>query len=130
MLAKHLPKYLTSRTFTNSFAAARATGGWPAEQSWTMAIRGLAETLAVDLAPIRVNVVGPGVVQTEIFDGLGDEGKEALWKVQREGGTLTEEVAQPESCAEAYLWLMRDRSAMGAQVYSHAGATSHSWDLM
>ena len=43
--------------------------------------------------------------------------------MQREGGTLAEEVAQPESCAEAYLWLVRDRSATGAQVYSDAGAS-------
>ena len=92
MLAKHLLKYLTSwtcacsLTLTNSFAAARATGGWPAEQSWTMAIRGLAETLAVDLAPIRVNVVGPGVVQTDIFDGLGDEGRRRYGRCRGKGG--------------------------------------------
>jgi NAD(P)-dependent dehydrogenase (short-subunit alcohol dehydrogenase family) len=92
ILAKHLPKYLTSRTcacsltLTNSFAAARATGGWPAEQSWTMAIRGLAETLAVDLAPIRVNVVGPGVVHTEILMGWATRERRRCGRCRGKGG--------------------------------------------
>jgi NAD(P)-dependent dehydrogenase (short-subunit alcohol dehydrogenase family) len=92
MLAKHLPKYLTSRTcacsltLTNSFAAARATGGWPAEQSWAMAIRGLAETLAVDLAPIRVNVVGPGVVHTEILMGWATRERRRCGRCRGKGG--------------------------------------------
>ena len=129
MLAKHLPRHLTSNTcacsliLTNSFAAARATGTWPAEQSFTMAIQGLAETLAIDLKPIRVNVVGPGVVKTKTFDGyLNDNEKSSLFEHQKNGGTLTGEMAEPEGIAEAYLWLMRDRGATGSQVYSDSGA--------
>ena len=129
MLAKHLPEYLTSKTcacsltVTTSFAVDRATGGWPAEQSTTMAIKGLMETLAIDLRPIRVNAVGPGVVLTKTFEGyLKPEELEALVERQANGGTLTGEVARPEGIAEAYLWVMRDRGVTGTQVFSDSGA--------
>lgn len=129
MLAKHLQPHFTSRTracsltLTNSFAAARATGGWPAEASFTVAIRGLAESLAVDFRPVRVNVVGPGVVDTPIFGSLSEEQRAGLFERQAGEGTLTGALALPEETAEAYLWLMRDRSATGQQVYSDSGAS-------
>ena len=128
LLAKHLQRSFTSQspscsiTLTNSFAVERATGGWPADQSFTMAIRGLMETLALDLRPIRVNAVGPGVVKTKTFDGYLDEKeKTELFEHQARGGTLTGEMGEPSGIAEAYLWLMRDRGATGVQAYSDSG---------
>lgn len=96
----------------------------PAEQSLTMAIRGLAESLASNLKPIRVNVVGPGIVKTKTFDGyMNDNEKSSLFEHQKDGGTLTGEIAELERVTEACLWLTRDRRATGAQIYSDSGAS-------
>lgn len=35
----------------------------------------LARSLALELAPLRVNAVSPGVIDTGAWDGLGDQGK-------------------------------------------------------
>ena len=35
----------------------------------------LAQSLAVELAPVRVNALSPGVIDTGAWDGLGEEGK-------------------------------------------------------
>jgi len=37
-------------------------------------IDGLARQPAFDLAPIRVNVVAPGVIDTDLWAGMGEEG--------------------------------------------------------
>jgi NAD(P)-dependent dehydrogenase (short-subunit alcohol dehydrogenase family) len=36
--------------------------------------------LAVELAPVRVNAIAPGTVDTGAYDALGDERKAALFK--------------------------------------------------
>lgn len=42
--------------------------GWAVVTAVCCAIDGLARGLALDLAPVRVNVVHPGAVKTEWFD--------------------------------------------------------------
>lgn len=85
------------------------------------AIEGLIRGLAVDLKPIRVNVVLPGAIQTELFQGLLDASTpEGIEKLKR-GFSLLNAFGQPEDIAEAYGWIMRDRFANGGLVTSDGG---------
>ena len=82
---------------------------------------------------IRVNCVALGAVHTELInimsaaslpEGSGPEASEK--KLQGmlllfKSKTLTGTVGQPEDMAEAYLWLMRDRSVTGTCVHSDGG---------
>jgi NAD(P)-dependent dehydrogenase (short-subunit alcohol dehydrogenase family) len=62
--------------------------------------------LAVDLAPIRVNVVAAGVVDTDLWSGMNDEAKDAMFK--EVGSKLpVGHVASATEIAEAYLFLMK-----------------------
>ncbi|KAJ7793524.1 hypothetical protein B0H13DRAFT_2171897 [Mycena leptocephala] len=62
----------------------------------------LTRTLAVELAPIRVNVIIAGPVQSDLLEKLAGR-----------GGTLTKQVSPPEGIAEAYLFCMRSSLATG-----------------
>jgi NAD(P)-dependent dehydrogenase (short-subunit alcohol dehydrogenase family) len=54
-----------------SGVASRKPGaGAPALTAINAAVEGLGRALAVELAPVRVNVIAPGVVETELWDGL------------------------------------------------------------
>jgi NAD(P)-dependent dehydrogenase (short-subunit alcohol dehydrogenase family) len=51
-----------------------------------VAIEGLARGLAVDLKPIRVNCVAPGVVNTELIQSPSGDRLDAVLNHHRDGG--------------------------------------------
>ena len=70
--------------------------------------------MAVELAPIRVNVVSPGTVDTAMFDAMGDQ-KEA----NLAGMTATHLIPRAgtsEEVAEGVLFVMRNRFVTGTTV--------------
>ncbi|KAJ7367048.1 hypothetical protein DFH08DRAFT_1005126 [Mycena albidolilacea] len=75
------------------------------------AVEVLTRALAVDLTPIRVNVVILGQVDTEFFHGLFGGNTEVLSKIK--AANLTKQIGTPEGAAEAYLFCMRSVLATG-----------------
>ncbi|EAL85322.1 hypothetical protein KXX16_008393 [Aspergillus fumigatus] len=121
ILAKHVPTYMvqsarSSLTLTSGAVAMRPPPGYSVGAMLGNAINGLGRGLAVDLAPVRVNVVAPGAVRTEMFDGLPEEVIERL-----KGRTLTGELGRPEDVAEGYLGVMKDGFVTGTVVQSDGG---------
>ncbi|KAJ7614275.1 hypothetical protein DFH06DRAFT_1484376 [Mycena polygramma] len=68
----------------------------------------LSKALAVDVAPIRVNVVVPSAVKTELLDRL-TAGNPDVYR----GRTSTMEIGAAAEAAEAYLFCMRSTLATG-----------------
>ncbi|PYI03844.1 oxidoreductase [Aspergillus sclerotiicarbonarius CBS 121057] len=126
LIGKHAKTYLldhhtSSLTFTSGVMAARPVAGMVVSAAaMGTALEGLTTGLAVELAPIRVNVVAPGAVETEIFESLGEMKETYLGAFRR--GTLTGEVGRPEDVAEAYVWCMKDGFVTGQRVGSDGGA--------
>jgi len=83
-------------------------------------LNGLARQLAFDLAPIRVNCVAPGIIETDLWQGMGEEGKKAFF-ADHESKIPTGKVGQPEDLAEAYLYCLKDANATGIVVNSNSG---------
>lgn len=125
MLAKHLPKYMVSSpssslTLTSGVRAHKPAPGWAMASSWGAAIEGLMRGLAMDLKPLRVNLVEPGAVGTELFEQVPGDVLEGMLEVFRKS-SLTGTVGRPEDVAEAYVYLMKDGFVTGSIVESNGG---------
>ncbi|KAJ8069130.1 hypothetical protein OCU04_002804 [Sclerotinia nivalis] len=125
MVAKVGSKYLSegpkaSITLTTGSTADKPAAGWSVFSSYAAGLHGMARALAVELAPVRVNVVSPGPVKTELWDGFGEEQKIAIFE-ELGKKFLTKHVALPEEIAESYLWLMKDSNVTGTVVRSDSG---------
>ncbi|GKZ16444.1 hypothetical protein AbraIFM66951_007128 [Aspergillus brasiliensis] len=131
MLGKHAKSYVvdshtSSLTFTSGVLSAKPLAGTTLGAMAGSALEGLVRGLAVELAPIRANVVAPGAVETEIFDTIGTkEEKEVIVEMFRRG-TVLGRIGRPEDVAEAYLWCMKDGFVTGVRVGSDGGALLRS----
>ncbi|HEY3871154.1 MAG TPA: SDR family oxidoreductase [Actinocrinis sp.] len=86
MLAKHFARTIAedgSFTLFSGVAAFKPAVGYLGVAITNGAADFLARSLALEMAPIRVNAISPGVIDTGIWDGLGDEGKEQYFEYFR-----------------------------------------------
>jgi NAD(P)-dependent dehydrogenase (short-subunit alcohol dehydrogenase family) len=90
---------------TSGTAAYRGGAGWFLGSAASGAIVSAARSLAVELAPIRVNVVAPGVVRSPLWNGLPQADREAMF--ESVGARLPlGRVAEVEDVAKAFIHLM------------------------
>lgn len=79
------------------------------------AIEALGRTLALELAPVRVNVISPGLVMTSAYEGMPDAQREAMF--QRTAQQLpVKRVGMPEDIADIALQLMTNRYITGTVI--------------
>lgn len=127
LLAKYAPKYLSggpasSLTLTTGSVSEKPIPGWPVIASYAAGNHGMVRNLALDLAPVRVNLVSPGAVETALWDEiLSKEEFEAFKQAQVKKHT-TGEFGKPEDVAEAYLYLLRDWNCSGSVISTNSGA--------
>lgn len=126
VMAKFIHKYMdvsprSSFTFTSGVRSKRPAPNWSLMTAGAGGIEGLMRGLAVDLSPVRVNVVSPGAVHTELFDALPAESRDAMLEMFRQGA-LTETVGRPEDLAESYIYIMKDSFVTGSEIESNGGA--------
>jgi NAD(P)-dependent dehydrogenase (short-subunit alcohol dehydrogenase family) len=110
-----------SIVFTSGIASRRPRAGWALGASICAAMEGLTRALAVELAPVRVNIVSPGVVRTALWDGMAEADREALYQ-QTAAQLPVGHVGEAEEIAEAYLYLIRQSYGTGQVVVADGGA--------
>jgi NAD(P)-dependent dehydrogenase (short-subunit alcohol dehydrogenase family) len=101
-----------SIVLTSGFAAIRPRPGWTSQASIQSAIEGLTRALAVELGPIRVNAVSPGVARTPRWDAWSDAARKAFY----EGEELrlpVRHVGEAAEIAAAYVYFMKNPYATG-----------------
>lgn len=122
--AKHGVRHVRdggSITFTSGIAAARPLAGWSLGASVCGATEAMTRALAVELAPVRVNVVSPGVVATRLWQRMAREEREQMFSDL--GDTLpVGRVGSAEDVAAAYLFLMCSGYATGQTHVVDGGA--------
>ena len=110
---------LVKRSVTLTAGAAALHGGTGRTLGAAVggAIISAARSLAVELAPVRVNVVAPGIVRTPLWSGAPDAFFDQAGK-----GTLLGRVATPEDAARAYLALMDQDYVTGTVALVDGGS--------
>jgi NAD(P)-dependent dehydrogenase (short-subunit alcohol dehydrogenase family) len=80
----------------------------------------LTRSLAVELAPIRVNAICPGVIDTGAWDGLGEETKQAKFRGLEETLPIPR-VGTAEDVGEASLGLLVNDYITGVTLFVDGG---------
>jgi len=110
-----------SVTLTNGVAGLRPRKGWALVASICGAMEALTRALALELAPIRVNAVCPGVVRTELWNDMSDADRDALYRDVAQSLPVGR-VGEPEDIAQTYLYLMREGYSTGQVTVVDGGA--------
>ncbi|KAL2421394.1 Short-chain dehydrogenase/reductase phqE [Exophiala dermatitidis] len=127
MVAKHgapllNPGPASSITFTTGMTAEKPMGvGWTVISGVASGLFGLVRGLALELKPIRVNLVSPGTVVTELWDTMARDNKEQLL-AEYAKKQATGRVGAVEDVVESYLFLIKDKNATGTVARSDGGA--------
>jgi NAD(P)-dependent dehydrogenase (short-subunit alcohol dehydrogenase family) len=109
-----------SIVLTTGVAGRRPHKGWVVAASVCGTIEALTRALAVELAPIRVNAVSPGVVRTNLWQNMGAAEREKLY--ESVGKSLpVGRVGEAYDIAQAYLFLMQEGFSTGQTVVVDGG---------
>jgi NAD(P)-dependent dehydrogenase (short-subunit alcohol dehydrogenase family) len=111
-----------SITFFAGIWSQRPVPGSSVITSINSAIEGLGRALALELAPVRVNTVSPGIVDTPIYSMMPPERKEAMFR-EMAASLPAKRIGRPEDIARTVLYLMSDGFATGSTLYVDGGAT-------
>jgi NAD(P)-dependent dehydrogenase (short-subunit alcohol dehydrogenase family) len=125
--AKYAAPYLRengSILFTIGGAARSAIAGTAGVAAVNGAIMCMAFTLAKELAPIRVNILSPGLVDTPAYNWMSEEEKQGFFK--RMGGNVpVGRVGKPDEIAEAAHYLLMNGYTTGAVLDVDGGGRLH-----
>ena len=109
-----------SITLTSGTIGVRPVPGAALASAGAAATEGLTRGLAVDLAPIRVNAVRSGAVQTPLWNGIPEPQRAAVFDnfARR---ALTGAIGQPEQIAAAHVYLMENQFVTGTVLTVDGG---------
>jgi NAD(P)-dependent dehydrogenase (short-subunit alcohol dehydrogenase family) len=80
----------------------------------------LTRYLAVELAPIRVNAVSPGVIDTGAWDAMGEEGKRAYFE-HISAGNPVGRIGTVQDVAQAVVFAMTNTFMTGVMLRIDGG---------
>jgi NAD(P)-dependent dehydrogenase (short-subunit alcohol dehydrogenase family) len=121
---KHAAPHLRaggSITLSSGSAGARPSATWTVAASICGATESLTRALAVELAPIRVNAVAPGVVRSNLWSGLTDEERDGMY-ASLSAALPAGRVGEVDDVADAFVYLMGNGYSTGAIVRVDGGA--------
>ncbi|KAI5212827.1 DUF1620-domain-containing protein [Aureobasidium subglaciale] len=126
MVAKYAAKVLeksttSSITLTTGNVSEKPIPNWSVINGFATALQGTTRGLALDMKPIRVNLVSPGAVLTPLWDGIPEEHREQTFK-QFESKMATGKIGQVEDVAEAYIYAMKDKNLTGSMISTNGGS--------
>ena len=103
-------------------AGARPLGSASAYAACNSAIEGLGRALALELAPLRVNVVAPGTIDSELWRRRPDDTRQAAYEGYS-ALTALKRVGTVDEVAGAVMFLMENGYTTGSTLYPDGGYT-------
>ena len=108
-----------SITFMSGAAAIRPIRGASVATASCAAVESFARALAVDLAPIRVNAIQPGLIDTPFLDTLGERRNAFIAEYSKR--LPVGRPGRPEEVADAVLFLMKNGFVTGITLTIDGG---------
>lgn len=123
LLAKHFAPHMPddgSFVLFSGASARKPTIGMLAVAATNGAVDVLTRSLAVELAPVRVNAISPGTIDTGAYDALGDTTKAALF-AHRAITNPARRIGTPEDVADATLFALTNTFLTGTTLAVDGG---------
>lgn len=124
LLAKHFAPILSP---TGSIVLFSGIAAWIPDPGYTVmgvtngAVSFLVTLLAKELAPIRVNAISPGVIDSGTWDSMGAQVKQAFL-ADAAAGTLVGRSGLTSDIADAVVWLLGAGFVSGETIHVEGGA--------
>jgi NAD(P)-dependent dehydrogenase (short-subunit alcohol dehydrogenase family) len=109
-----------SLTLISGFLSERPSAAAVLQGAINAALEALARGLALELAPIRVNAVSPGMIETPIWDDVPLQKHREMFE-STAARLPVRKIGQPEEIANAVLFLMTTTYATGSTVRVDGG---------
>jgi NAD(P)-dependent dehydrogenase (short-subunit alcohol dehydrogenase family) len=109
-----------SITLTTGGALGRPRPGWSVAVSVLGAVDALTRALAVELAPVRVNAVSPGVVRSPLWSSMSENELDEFYR-NAGSGLLTGRVGEVSDVARGYLFFITQPYATGSVLTLDGG---------
>ena len=125
--ALHVVKHAASRTsehgsivFVSGLAGRKGYPGYALAGAANAGIEAVARNLAVELAPIRVNTVCAGVIDTAMLDRVfGEQKSQIIGQIAAK--LPVRRIGRPEEIADAVLFLMKNQFMTGTTLLVDGG---------
>jgi NAD(P)-dependent dehydrogenase (short-subunit alcohol dehydrogenase family) len=111
-----------SVTFVSGFLSGRPSPGAVLQGAINAALDALAKGLALERAPVRVNSVSPGLVDSPLWGGMRDADRSAMFARTSER-LPARRVGQPDDIAQAILFVATNPYVTGTVVTVDGGGT-------
>ncbi|GHJ37102.1 SDR family oxidoreductase [Streptomyces sp. TS71-3] len=109
-----------SLTLFSGSTAVKPVPGMLAVAATNAAADVVAKALAVEMAPVRVNAISPGTVDTGAYDALGEERKAKLF-ADRQAGNPVRRIGTVDDIAEAVIFAMTNGFVTGTSLRIDGG---------
>lgn len=109
-----------SLTFVSGLLSVRPSATSVLAGAINAALEALARGLALELAPVRVNTVCPGLVATPLWDGLAEDKRVSMF-AGAAARLPVGRIGEPEDIANAVLFLATSPFATGSILYVDGG---------
>jgi NAD(P)-dependent dehydrogenase (short-subunit alcohol dehydrogenase family) len=110
-----------SINLTSGIASLRPGAGWSLGASICAAMDAFTRAMSVELSPIRVNNVSPGVIRTNLWNSFTEEERLSFYKSV--GDALpVKRIGEAEDIAQTFIYLMKQKFSTGQTLVVDGGA--------
>jgi NAD(P)-dependent dehydrogenase (short-subunit alcohol dehydrogenase family) len=110
-----------SIVLTTGIAGQRPRKGWVISASVCGTVEALTRALAIELAPIRVNAVSPGIVRTSLWQNMPEKDQQSMFESVAK--TLpVGRVGEASDVAKTYVYLMQEGYSTGQIIVVDGGS--------